>query len=97
MLDRTPRTIMRMAAKYRDWGADGLIHGNTGKEPHNKIDPSIREKILELMQQDSLRQMPYSLAVRYLRYEGLEVSEWFLSMMRPVESLRLNLLLLKTL
>ena len=97
MLDRTPRTIMRMAAKYRDWGADGLIHGNTGKEPHNKIDPSIRKKILELMQQDSLRQMPYSLAVRYLRYEGLEVSEWFLSMMRPVESLRLNLLLLKTL
>lgn len=74
MLERTPRTIMRMAAKYRDFGADGLIHGNTGKEPHNKIDSSIREKILELMQQESLRQMPYSLAVRYLRYEGLEVS-----------------------
>lgn len=32
MLERTPRTIMRMAAKYRDLGADGLIHGNT----HNK-------------------------------------------------------------
>ena len=74
MLERTPRTIMRMAAKYRDFGADALIHGNTGKEPHNKIDSSIREKILELMQQESLRQMPYSLAVRYLRYEGLEVS-----------------------
>lgn len=25
------------------------------------------------MNRDSLRQMPYSLAVRYLRYEGLEV------------------------
>lgn len=74
MLERTPRTIMRMAAKYRDFGADGLIHGNTGKEPHNKIDSSIREKILELMQQESLRQIPYRLAVRYLRYEGLEVS-----------------------
>ena len=50
------------------------VHGNTGKEPHNKIDSSTREKILGVMQQESLRQMPYSLAVRYLRYEGLEVS-----------------------
>ena len=24
MLERTPRTIMRLAAKYRDFGADGL-------------------------------------------------------------------------
>ena len=46
MLERTPRTIMRLAAKYRDFGADGLVHGNTGKEPHNKIDSSTREKIL---------------------------------------------------
>lgn len=55
-------------------GADGLIHGNTGKEPHNKIESSTREKILEVMQQESLRQMPYSLAIRYLRHEGIEVS-----------------------
>ena len=74
MLERTPRTIMRLAAKYRDLGADGLIHGNTGKEPHNKIDSSTRKKILEVMQQESLRQMPYSLAIRYLRHEGIEVS-----------------------
>ena len=74
MLERTPRTIMRLAAKYRDLGADGLIHGNTGKEPHNKIDLSTRKKILEVMQQESLRQMPYSLAIRYLRHEGIEVS-----------------------
>ena len=46
MLERTPRTIMRLAAKYRDLGADGLIHGNTGTEPHNKIDSSTRKKIL---------------------------------------------------
>lgn len=74
MLERTPRTIMRLAAKYRDFGADGLVHGNTGKEPHNKIDSSTREKILGVMQQESLRQMPYSLAIRYLRHEGIEVS-----------------------
>lgn len=74
MLERTPRTIMRLAAKYRDLGADGLIHGNTGKEPHNKIDSSTRKKILEVMQEESLRQMPYRLAIRYLRHEGIEVS-----------------------
>lgn len=74
MLERTPRMIMRLAAKYRDFGADGLVHGNTGMEPHNKIDSSTRKKILEVMQQESLRQMPYSLAIRYLRHEGIEVS-----------------------
>ena len=74
MLDRSPRTIMRMVAKYRDLGADGLIHGNTGKEPHNKIKAHTREKILEVMQQEALRQMPYSLAVRYLHHDGIDVS-----------------------
>lgn len=73
MLERTPRTIMRLAAKYRDFGADGLIHGYTGKEPHNKIDALTPQKALEAMNRESLRQMPYSLAVRYLRYEGIEV------------------------
>ena len=74
MLQRTPRTIMRLADKYRDFGAEGLIHGNTGKEPHNKIDVLARQKVLEAMNRESLRQMPYSLAVRYLHYEGLNVS-----------------------
>ena len=74
MLGRTPRTIMRMAANYRDLGADSLMHGNTGKAPHNKIDALTHEKILEAMQQESLRQMPYSLAVRYLCHDGIEVS-----------------------
>ena len=74
MLQRTPRTIMRLAAKYRDFGAEGLIHGNTGKEPHNKIDVLTRQKVLEAMNRESLRQMPYSLTIRYLRYEGLNVS-----------------------
>lgn len=73
MLERTPRTIMRLAAKNRDFGADGLIHGYTGKEPHNKIDALTPQKALEAMNRESLRQMPYSLAVRYLRYEGIEV------------------------
>lgn len=75
MLERTPRTIMRLVAKYRDFGADGLVHGNIGKEPHNKIDSSTREKILEVMQQESLRQMPHSLAIRYLRHEGIVSAE----------------------
>lgn len=70
MLERTPRTIMRLVAKYRDFGAGGLVHGNIGKEPHNKIDSSTREKILEVMQQESLRQMPHS-----FRHEGIVSAE----------------------
>ena len=75
MLECTPRTIMRLVAKYRDLGADGLVHGNIGKEPHNKIDSSTREKIREVMQQESLRQMPHGLAIRYLRHEGIVSAE----------------------
>ena len=64
MLERTSLTV------YCNLGADGLVHGNTGKEPHNKIDQSI----CKLMRQEALHQMPYSLAVRYLHNEGLEMS-----------------------
>lgn len=74
MLEHTPRTIMRLATKYRDLDADGLIHGNIAKEPPNKIDSSTCENILEVMQQDSLHQMTYSLAICYLLHEGIEVS-----------------------
>lgn len=74
MLQHPPRTIMRLAVKYRNFGAEGLIYGNTGKEPHYKIDVLRRQKVLEVMNRESLRQMPSSLVVRYLRYEGLNVS-----------------------
>lgn len=52
MLECTPRTIKRMAAKYPDFCADGLIHGNTGKESHNKIDSLICQEVLDAMNRD---------------------------------------------
>ena len=37
-LSRSMRTINRMIKKYRELGEEGLIHGNTGKTPVNKLD-----------------------------------------------------------
>lgn len=74
MSQRSTRTVMRLAAKYRELGDEGLIHGNTGKEPHNKIDNATRAKILELMSDGPLRHMPYNLAVKYLELDGVEIS-----------------------
>lgn len=71
MSQRSTRTIMRLEAKYRELGDKGLIHGNTGKGPHNKIGNATRSKILELMSEGSLRHMPYDLTVKYLELDGV--------------------------
>ena len=37
----TPRTIDRLIQSYKQHGEQGLIHGNTGRTPANKIDSSL--------------------------------------------------------
>jgi hypothetical protein len=35
-------------ARYRKEGAAGLVHGNRGRRPHNKLDDTLRERLTEL-------------------------------------------------
>jgi hypothetical protein len=42
------RQLQRLKAKLRRHGPAGIRHGNAGREPHNKLPPALRQKILDL-------------------------------------------------
>lgn len=45
------RQVRRLLTKYREEGAAGLAHGNRGRAANNRIEASVRTKILELAEQ----------------------------------------------
>ena len=47
-LGLSERQVKRLKKKVREDGADGVIHGNSGKPPVNKITDETKEKILKL-------------------------------------------------
>lgn len=51
-LGTSTRTIWRKVARYKERGAEGLIHGLTGR-PSNRSKPShVRRQVVEIYQQD---------------------------------------------
>lgn len=42
------RQTRRLLARYREQGAEGLVHGNRGRPAHNRITEAVRAKIEEL-------------------------------------------------
>jgi len=46
------RQIRRMIASYREKGAAGLVHGNRGRKPNNRVDETVREKIIGLSKKE---------------------------------------------
>lgn len=48
VLCMSERHIYRMVGKVRRGGALGVIHGNRGRQPANKISPEVRERIIHL-------------------------------------------------
>jgi transposase len=51
-LDLTLRQVRRLIAKYREKGAEGLMHGNRGRSAHNRLDEGMRVKIQGLAQEE---------------------------------------------
>src|SRR5512143_2830623 len=45
------RHAKRLAARFRQRGAAGLVHGNRGRPPANRLPSALREKILTLSAQ----------------------------------------------
>ena len=45
------RQVKRLAARYRDRGAAGLVSGRRGKRSNNAIDASVRREVLELVRE----------------------------------------------
>ena len=50
-LGLSERQVQRLKKKVRECGADGVIHGNTGKQPRNKMPEETKIKILKLRSQ----------------------------------------------
>jgi transposase len=50
MLGISLRHTRRLLARYRLHGAAGLMHGNRGREPANKLDEKVEAEILQLAQ-----------------------------------------------
>jgi transposase len=48
LMELSLRHTKRLLASYRSKGAAALAHGNRGHLPYNKIDPVIREAVIEL-------------------------------------------------
>jgi transposase len=48
VLGLSVRHVRRLLARYRKEGAAGLVHGNRGRRPHNKLDDTLRERVTEL-------------------------------------------------
>lgn len=51
LLGLSLRQIRRLIAKFREQGAPGLVHGNRGKAPNNRIDEAQRARIWELAEE----------------------------------------------
>jgi len=49
LLHLTTRQIRRLKFKVKKFGPQGLIHGNRGRESHNKIDDNKKKTIVELL------------------------------------------------
>ena len=48
VLGLSVRQLRRLLARYRKEGAAGLVHGNRGRRPYNKLDDTVRARVTEL-------------------------------------------------
>lgn len=48
VLGVSERQVWRLLAAFREQGAGGLVHGNRGREPVNKLPAGMRERIVDL-------------------------------------------------
>jgi len=46
------RQVQRLKPRVKQEGASGVIHGNTGRRPHNAIPPASKEQVIRLAMND---------------------------------------------
>ena len=68
------RQIRRLIARYQKKGAAGLAHGNRGRDPVNKLDTGIRERVKELAGTKYAGFNTQHLSEMLVEEEGIDVS-----------------------
>lgn len=74
VLGLSVRHLRRLLACYRKEGAAGLVHGNRGRRPHNRLDDVLRERLAELAKSRYAGLNNQHLSEVLVEREGLEVS-----------------------
>jgi transposase len=68
------RQVRRLIAKYREHGAPGLVHGNRGRAPNNRLSEALRARISALAQEDYKDYNDSHFTEELAEQHGLEVS-----------------------
>ena len=68
------RQVRRLIAKYREEGAPGLVHGNRGRAPSNRINDAVRARIMELAEGEYKDYNDSHFTEELVEQYGLEVS-----------------------
>ena len=79
------RQIYRIKARVAAQGPEGVIHGNKGQEPHNKTPNEVRDRAIELAQNEYAQFNFSHLAESLAEEHGIELSDETLGRwMRPI-------------
>lgn len=74
-LNCSRRTINRLINKYKTFGKQGFIHGNTGKVPINKIDDTLKSDIVSLYLNKYYDANFIHFKELLLKFEGIDISD----------------------
>lgn len=74
LLGLSLRQVRRLIAKFREQGAPGIVHGNRGRAPNNRIAEAVRTRILELMEEEYQDYNDSHFTEELFEQHGLEVS-----------------------
>jgi transposase len=74
VLGVSERHVWRLLAAFREQGAAGLVHGNRGREPVNKLPGAKRERILDLVREQYADYNDSHLAEKLAEQHGITVS-----------------------
>lgn len=69
------RQVRRLKSKVRDGGAEGLVHKNRGRIPHNKISTEFLEHATELIKENYDDFAPTFAAEKLLENHGMKLSK----------------------
>jgi transposase len=68
------RQVRRLIARYREEGAPGLVHGNRGRAPNNRLNEAVRARIMELAEGEYKDYNDSHFTEELVEQYGMEVS-----------------------
>ena len=74
-LDLSPRQVRRIVKRYRTRGDAGLVHKSRGRPSNRRIDPEVKERVLELVEEHYRDFGPTLAAETLAGRHGLEFSK----------------------